>query len=91
MSQLNFTAEETSKYDTLFVTVNVNDSWYKAEGDVQKIKIVIPSYIKNIGESITLNFDRKQFNSDTMTLDYMTNNILKDCTKHPKLQKYSEC
>jgi hypothetical protein len=57
---------------------------YKFAKVEQKIKIVIPPYIKGMGQSITMNLDKESFYDNEMTLDYMVTNFLKDFSKHPK-------
>jgi hypothetical protein len=47
-------------------------------GEQQKIKIIVPPYMKGIGESITMNFNKDKFCSNEMTIDYMVENFLKD-------------
>jgi hypothetical protein len=51
---------------------------YKFGKAEQKIKIIIPPYMKGIGESITMNLDKEHFFTDEMTLDYMVSNFIKD-------------
>jgi len=58
---------------------------YKAVVSEQKIKIVIPAYMKNMGDSMNINLVKEKFFSPMMTLDYLVNNFLKDFEKHPKL------
>ena len=67
----------------MFLTFN--ESMYKPGKAEQKIKIIIPAYMKGIGESITMNLEKEKFYSNEMTLDFMVNNFLKDFSKHPKL------
>jgi len=66
-----------------------NESMYKFGKAEQKIKIIIPPYMKGMGESITMNLDKEHFYTDEMTLDYMVSNFIKDFSKHPKFHKYN--
>lgn len=61
-----------------------NESMYKFGKAEQKIKIVIPPYMKGMNESLTMNLDKENFYANEMTLDYMVSNFLKDFEKHPK-------
>ena len=66
-----------------------NESMYKFGKAEQKIKIVIPPYMKGMGESITMNLEKEAFYANDMTLDFMVKNFLKDYSKHPKFHKYN--
>lgn len=66
-----------------------NESMYKFGKAEQKIKIVIPPYMKGMGESIIMNLDKEAFYANDMTLDYMVSNFLKDYSKHKKFHTYN--
>ena len=70
-------------FDQLFLTFN--ESMYKPGKAEQKIKIIIPPYMKGMGDSISIEIDKAKFYANEMTIDYMVTNSLKDYSRYPKL------
>lgn len=66
--------------------MTIDESMFKAIKVDQKIQIVIPPYMKDMDDFISICVGKDLFGSKDMTLDYMVNNLLKDFKAHPKLE-----